>query len=167
MTAISFYTDILLYHISPWSGGNGAGLDIFASGWEGVHVGIILNKFSKKMLGDLQSFPSIVKLQLLGLDYSDHLMGWLSSFLTERCRVGCCTVTWLCPLPFDTVTMGVVGEKKSLKYSEPKASLWNSLPNLTVLIWSKLNREFPLLCNNSKNLHIITNNELWSWKKLF
>lgn len=38
-------------------------------------MGIILNKFSKKMLGDLQSFPSIVKLQLLGLDYSDHLMG--------------------------------------------------------------------------------------------
>ena len=39
--------------------------------------------------------------------------------------------------------------------------------NLTVHIWKILDRGFPRFDNNPKNLHDITNNELWSWRKLF
>jgi hypothetical protein len=39
--------------------------------------------------------------------------------------------------------------------------------NLTAYIQKKLDRGFSKLENNPKNLHDITNNELWSWKKLF
>jgi hypothetical protein len=46
---------------------------------------------------------------------------------------------------------------------------WNlEMPwNLTAYIQKKLDRGFSKLENIPKNLHDITNNELWSWKKFF
>lgn len=70
-------------------------------------------------------------------------MGWCIELPDIRRSVGCCTVTWSCPLVFDTVTMWVVKEKNSLKYSEPKVSLRNVLPKLTVQMWNKLDRGLP------------------------
>ena len=39
--------------------------------------------------------------------------------------------------------------------------------NLTAHMWKKTDRGFPNFDSNPDNLHDITNNELWNWKKLF